>query len=54
MVSRELLLARADFSLPVPHVEGPAHGSRYPGAFRAEYDGGAEAYRLVFSGFGTE
>lgn len=54
MVSRELLLRRADFSLPMPVVEGLPHGVRYPRAFRAEYDAGAEQYRLIFTGFATE
>jgi len=52
MVSQELLLERADFTLPMPPVSGLLSGVRYPSAFRAEYDGAADAYRLVFGGFG--
>jgi hypothetical protein len=51
MVSRDLLLRRADFGLPVPAVEGLPGGVRYPRSFRAEYDASAEAYRLVFTQF---
>jgi hypothetical protein len=51
MVSRELLLERSDFTLPVPSVEGLPEGVRYPSGFRAEYDADGEQYRLIFSGF---
>ena len=51
MVSRDLLLRRADFSLPMPSVAGVPDGVRYPEAFRAEYDAGTEQYRLIFTGF---
>ena len=51
MVSRDLLMKRSDFTLPMPSVEGLPAGVRYPSEFRAEYDAEAEAYRLVFTGF---
>lgn len=54
MVSRELLLSRTDFSLPVPTIGHLPHGVRYPQSFRAEYDSDADAYRLIFSGFDAE
>jgi hypothetical protein len=54
MVSRKLLLSRQDFTLPMPQVSGLPAGVRYPGAFRAEYDSNADAYRLVFTGFGAQ
>jgi len=54
MVSRELLLRKADFSVPMPTVQGLPHGVRYPAAFRAEYDADAERYRLIFTGFSAE
>lgn len=53
MVSRQRLLERTDFSLPMPRVVA-GRGARFPRAFRAEYDAHAEAYRLVFSDFGSE
>jgi hypothetical protein len=52
MVSRELLLSRADFALEMPNVRDLPAGVRYPTTFRAEYDSGSDAYRLVFGGFG--
>jgi len=54
MVSRELLLKRTGFSLPVPAVAGLPKGVHYPRAFRAEFDASTDAYRLVFSGFDAE
>ena len=54
MVSRDLLLGRSDFTLPVPTVAHVPAGVRYPRAFRAEYDEGEDAYRLIFTGFGAE
>jgi len=54
MVSRELLLRKQGFSLPMPAVQGLPHGVRYPRAFRAEYDEDVAQYRLIFTGFATE
>lgn len=54
MVSRELLMRRKDFSLPMPRVARLPEGVRYPTAFRAEYDRTAQAYRLIFSGFDAQ
>ncbi len=51
MVSQELLLKRADFSLPVPTVEGLPPGVRYPSTFRAQYDADKDRYLLIASGF---
>lgn len=54
MVARDLLLRRADFTLPMPAVHGLPEGVRYPREFRAEYDDGSEVYRLIFAGFDQE
>jgi hypothetical protein len=51
MVSRDLLLKRTGFDLPMPSVEGLPTGVHYPTTFRAEYDAASEAYRLIFGGF---
>lgn len=54
MVSRELLMSKKDFSVPMPRVASLPAGVRYPHAFRAEFDEDAQAYRLIFSGFDAE
>lgn len=54
MVSRERLLERSGFSLPVPAVPGLTESVKYPRSFTAEYDADAEHYRLVFRGFEVE
>ncbi len=51
MVSRDLLLRRADFGLPVPSLAGTPSGVHYPTEFRAEYHSAGDQYRLIFSGF---
>lgn len=51
MVSRELLLAKSDFSLAMPTIEGLPAGVRYPSEFLAVYDEAEAQYRLIFSGF---
>ena len=51
MVSRELLLRKSDFALPVPAIENLPAGVHYPSEFRAEYDAKERLYRLVFTGF---
>jgi hypothetical protein len=51
MVSRDLLLAKSDFSLRVPAIRGLPAGVSYPSEFRAEYDEAEAQYRLIFSGF---
>jgi hypothetical protein len=51
MISREFLLERNDFELPVPM---PAEFGRlmlYPTKCEAEYDPGADAYHFIFSKF---
>lgn len=53
MVSRELLLRKADFTLPMPTVEDLPPGVRYPTRFRAEYDPAEQQYRLIFTGFAS-
>lgn len=54
MISRDLLLRKADFSLPVPAIDGLPVGVRYPREFRAEYDAEDAQYRLIFTGFHAE
>lgn len=51
MVSRDVLLGRSDFTVPMPRVGGLPSGVRYPTRFRAEYDEDSDQYRLVFGGF---
>jgi hypothetical protein len=51
MVSRDLLLSKTDFSLPVPAIDGLPMGVRYPREVRAEYDADEALYRLTFTGF---
>lgn len=51
MVSRDVLLRRTDFDLPMPSVAGLPSGVRYPNRFSAEFDAASDAYRLVFSDF---
>lgn len=51
MVSRDMLLRKADFVLPMPRTQGLAPGVRYPTDFRAVYDDASDAYRLIFRGF---
>ncbi len=54
MLTRELLLQEAGFSLNVPAVENLPAEVRYPTQFRAEYDAENEAYRLIFTGFQSD
>jgi hypothetical protein len=54
MISRERLLEKSDFGLPVPTIENLPAGVHYPSEFRAEYDAAQEHYRLVFTGFHSE
>jgi hypothetical protein len=51
MVSRALLLQKADFDLPMPGVQGLPASVHYPNRFRADFDAASDAYRLVFSDF---
>ena len=54
MISRDVLLSRKTFSIEVPTVRALPKGVRYPTRFRAEYDADRKAYRLIFSGFGSD
>jgi len=49
MVTRELLLEKRSFDLPIPSIPGMA--GKYPQAFHAEYDAEHQVYHLVFSDF---
>jgi hypothetical protein len=53
MVSRERLLERTDFELPLPLAEELGLVTRYPTKFVAEYDADLDAYHFVFSEFVT-
>jgi hypothetical protein len=53
MVSRDVLMKQKSFELAVPTVEGLPSGVHYPATFRADFDEAADAYRLVFGGFGS-
>jgi hypothetical protein len=50
MISRDMLLRRQPFQLPMPAVSGLPEGVRYPQSFRAEYEPETDAYRFIFSG----
>jgi hypothetical protein len=54
MVSRDLLIERADFELSMPALENTPSGVRYPTRFRAKYEAAEDAYRLIFSGFDSK
>ena len=49
MISKEMLLERRAFDLPIPAIPGLS-GNR-PRSFRAEFDTAQKAYRFVFSDF---
>jgi hypothetical protein len=51
MVSREFLLERNDFELPVPMPKEFGRPMRYPTRFVAEYDADLDAYHFVYSEF---
>lgn len=51
MVSRDLLLQRSDFELPVPPMGPLPDGVHYPTRFRAQYDEVKDEYRLIMAGF---
>lgn len=51
MVSRDRLLERTDFELPVPMPAEFGRTMRYPTKFTAEYDADSDAYHFVFSEF---
>jgi len=51
MISRATLMEDRSFALDVPSLQGPTEITRYPSAFRADFDAGSGVYRLVFSGF---
>lgn len=50
MISREFLLKKQGFTLPVPALTHSG-ATRYPTAFQATWDEAGQAYRFVFSGF---
>ena len=49
MVTRELLLEKRSFDLPIPSIPGMTGG--YPRAFHAEYDALQQLYHFTFSDF---
>ena len=52
MITRDLLMEQATFSLDTPSVAGNPPGVTMPTEFEAVYDAEASAYEFVFSGFG--
>lgn len=48
MISQAFLMRKEGFSLPIPALSA-ANGTRYPSAFEATFDAGAQAYRFVFA-----
>lgn len=51
MVTRDLLLQRADFDLPVPRPAQIGRATRYPTTFQARYDAATDSYTMVFGDF---
>lgn len=51
MVSRDVLLVRENFTLPVPMPAALGWATQYPTEFVAFYDKDADAYHIVFKGF---
>jgi hypothetical protein len=51
MVTRELLLTRQNFSLPVPTPAVLGLATRYPSECEVHYDEDSDAYHIVFRGF---
>lgn len=51
MITREFLLRRENFTLPVPTPERLGRPTRYPSGCVVRYDRDADAYHLVFKGF---
>ncbi len=51
MVTRETLMKKQSFSLPVPAVESIGKVTRYPTKFEAVFDKAANSYALIFSNF---
>lgn len=49
MLTRELLLEKRSFDLPIPSIPGMT--GAYPQTFRAEYDAEQQVYHFVFSDF---
>jgi hypothetical protein len=50
MLTRELLVKRQSFDLPMPTVASLPAGVRYPQRYRAEYHAATDSYRFTFSG----
>jgi hypothetical protein len=51
MITREFLLRRENFTLPVPMPAGLGRATQYPTECVALYDKDADAYHIVFKGF---
>jgi hypothetical protein len=54
MVSRDLLLERSSFRLPIPTIGSLPAGVHYPSEFSAEYDATKDEYRMVMRGFDSQ
>lgn len=51
MITRKWLLRKKSFTLAVPRPKELGRRTLYPTKFVARYDGKAQAYQLIFSGF---
>ncbi len=51
MITREFLLQRENFTMPVPMPAVLGRATRYPAKFVAHYDKDLDAYHFVFKGF---
>ena len=51
MITREFLLRRKNFTLPVPTPERLGRPTRYPSGCVVHYDRAADAYHCIFKGF---
>lgn len=54
MVTRDTLMKKQSFSLPVPALATVGKATRYPTKFEAVFDKAANAYQLMFSNFVTK
>ena len=52
MITKDLLMERATFSLDMPMVPGVEDGVTIPAHFEAEFDAASDSYRFVFTELG--
>jgi hypothetical protein len=51
MITREFLLRRQNFTMPVPMPETLGRATRYPTELVVHWDKNANAYHFIFKGF---